>query len=648
MDLRKKKMVSRYSLETRLIEDDRSFDLACVRSAVEFVNRVPDAEAVQAFAWLPKVLLRRAQRFQIPVSNVASTIRSSGIEKEEEIAHFFAVGVTLAQTRYKELAMAEAESDPKRREWALSYRKEEDEWLDMSLKSLPIYERVRFVDGRVLRVSLPMLRDVSTCVAFALLVIVENRWALECGGAVMARTRPTGIGLSKIGWTKRDASDAEHGGSFVPSSMRTLSISANGERDRPKNPSKQRGVSPQEAEMAIVRAPMKADPSGKCSRWRVILYNPATHKQEWHTIAGTLKQAKTFERAQQRRIGSGTYVPKIERRTFAEVAAMFLKEPEARARRPGTMGVYESVLRRHLIPEFGAREVGTIRRSDMADHFEAMRAKGSTVQTINRTLRTAKAVLFFAMERELVERNVLQRFRPFEGGKDERHVQRGAFSEAQLQALLAATLPSERALIGLLALSGLRPGEAYALDWSAIDLEAGNLRVLRSWDHRGKTFVPPKTKAGERMVPLSGWLAAELQAHSERTGGSGLVFATRNGRPLNPSNVRRDIWLPLTKRASVPAFDLYSLRHTFASLGRTAGESAFNVARMMGHARSTLVNTVYAHTMQSGMASVAENVTARALGVKPQLRVIEGRKPRDVREPLDEATPHDQKNVASV
>jgi len=32
----------------------------------------------------------------------------------------------------------------------------------------------------------------------------------------------------------------------------------------------------------------------------------------------------------------------------------------------------------------------------------------------------------------------------------------------------------------------------------------------------------------------------------------------------------------------------------------------------MGHAKSTLVDQVYAHSMQSGMASVAENVTARA------------------------------------
>jgi hypothetical protein len=82
---------------------------------------------------------------------------------------------------------------------------------------------------------------------------------------------------------------------------------------------------------------------------------------------------------------------------------------------------------------------------------------------------------------------------------------------------------------------------------------------------------------------------------------------------------------------------MYSLRHTFASLGRVAGESAFNVSRMMGHSRSTPVDQVYARSMQSGLASAAESVTARALGMKPQLRVIDGGIPRDVREPLDRA-----------
>jgi hypothetical protein len=82
---------------------------------------------------------------------------------------------------------------------------------------------------------------------------------------------------------------------------------------------------------------------------------------------------------------------------------------------------------------------------------------------------------------------------------------------------------------------------------------------------------------------------------------------------------------------------MYSLRHTFASPGRVAGESAFNVSRMMGHSRSTLVDQVYAHSLQSGMASVAERVTSRALGEQPKLRVIDGGQPA-VRQPLETAS----------
>jgi hypothetical protein len=40
------------------------------------------------------------------------------------------------------------------------------------------------------------------------------------------------------------------------------------------------------------------------------------------------------------------------------------------------------------------------------------------------------------------------------------------------------------------------------------------------------------------------------------------------------------------------------------------------------------------------MASVAERVTARALGEQPILRVIDGKAP-DVRQPLDEIAPSD-------
>ena len=68
----------------------------------------------------------------------------------------------------------------------------------------------------------------------------------------------------------------------------------------------------------------------------------------------------------------------------------------------------------------------------------------------------------------------------------------------------------------------------------------------------------------------------------------------------------------------------------------------------MGHSRSTLVDAVYAHSLASGMAGVAERVAGRVFDcVKPQLRVIEGGVSPDVRQPLDESAPEAKHSAIS-
>lgn len=62
-------------------------------------------------------------------------------------------------------------------------------------------------------------------------------------------------------------------------------------------------------------------------------------------------------------------------------------------------------------------------------------------------------------------------------------------------------------------------------------------------------------------------------------------------------------------------------------------------------ARYGLVTVVPIST--TGRSRLEESVAARALGVKPQLRVIEGGSSRDVRQPLDEGSVETQMNVAS-
>jgi integrase len=158
-------------------------------------------------------------------------------------------------------------------------------------------------------------------------------------------------------------------------------------------------------------------------------------------------------------------------------------------------------------------------------------------------------------------------------------------------------------------------------------------------------FYAPKTEAGRRTVPISAWLATVLREHRVNSGGTGLVFPSSAGTPLNKANVRKRVWMPLLARAEVRYRDMYSLRWTFVSLARASGEAAFNVSRMIGQARSVIVDTIYAHTVDSGLAGISESVSDR-VGLNrtpqpeppnptprtgpPRLRVIHGG--RDIRE----------------
>jgi len=126
--------------------------------------------------------------------------------------------------------------------------------------------------------------------------------------------------------------------------------------------------------------------------------------------------------------------------------------------------------------------------------------------------------------------------------------------------------------------------------------------------------------------------------------------------------------MPLLERAQVRYRDIYSLRWTFVSLARASGEAAFNVSRVIGHARSTIVDTIYAHTVDSALAGVSESVSERvgltlpeppapsALSAPrrpPSLRVIDGgrgaagKNQRDIRKTIENARPRTGKEGTS-
>src|SRR5262245_8418161 len=111
----------------------------------------------------------------------------------------------------------------------------------------------------------------------------------------------------------------------------------------------------------------------------------------------------------------------------------------------------------------------------------------------------------------------------------------------------------------------------------------------------------------ERVVDMSLDLARILRDHLAwlRTetlkrgwGEAEWLFPNEVGRPMDEAKVSR-IFRLVIKRAGLPSFRLYDLRHTFASLLLAAGAPLTYVAAQLGHANPTTTLRFYARWIPS-------------------------------------------------
>jgi len=147
--------------------------------------------------------------------------------------------------------------------------------------------------------------------------------------------------------------------------------------------------------------------------------------------------------------------------------------------------------------------------------------------------------------------------------------------------------------------SGLRIGEASAVTWSALELDAGTVEVrgtvvqLRG---RGLVLMPTtKSSAGMRMLALPSWCVQMLRDRAElRSAGSidDPVFPAPKGGLRDPSNTQADLRDSL-EWCGLPWVTSHVFRKTTATLLDDAGLSARAIAYQLGHAQPSITQNVY-------------------------------------------------------
>jgi integrase len=175
-----------------------------------------------------------------------------------------------------------------------------------------------------------------------------------------------------------------------------------------------------------------------------------------------------------------------------------------------------------------------------------------------------------------------------------------ALSRAQLHAFLSITPADYRVLFHVLASTGLRISEAIGLqrrDFHLDDAEP-HLRVRRAIV-RGREDSP-KSQNGRRKVALPADLVALLRTHLSGLNDDGpeaVAFPNRNGKPLDPDNLRHRILKPLMEEVGAPWAAFHALRHTYASIQLAEGVSIVQLSRAMGHASAAFTLDRYVHLL---------------------------------------------------
>ncbi|MEO7359278.1 MAG: site-specific integrase, partial [Gemmatimonadaceae bacterium] len=155
--------------------------------------------------------------------------------------------------------------------------------------------------------------------------------------------------------------------------------------------------------------------------------------------------------------------------------------------------------------------------------------------------------------------------------------------------------------------TGMRTGEINGLKWKYVDFERG-LILVRETFSAGESEENAKNETSLRDIPMLPIVREALEAHgASRNPDSEYVFCSRTGEPIDAHNFANRIWYPLLRYVELDKRRPYQTRHTTATLMLASGENPEWIAKLMGHANTQMLFTVYSRfvpnlTRQDGHA----------------------------------------------
>lgn len=301
------------------------------------------------------------------------------------------------------------------------------------------------------------------------------------------------------------------------------------------------------------------------------------------------------------------------------VGELWRRARDARRRELASRRRDESHWRVHVAPRWGSTPAGAIMRPDVNTWVIELERAKTGAWTIRGAVGVLRGLLDHAVDARLIRAN------PAIGVRLPRppaHLDRVlAPKEDQRLLDVLPDRPDARLLVELLLYCGLRWEEAGGLDREHVQLRHALLDIGPVLERNGRIRPYPKSRAGERSVPVDREVWPRVRARALATPPGGLIV----GGPLDYSNWYHRTWRPALAAAELDdPVTPHDLRHTYGTRLAEAGVPPHEIMALMGHSSLRAVQR-YLHAGDARFARARAAIqSGRASGERQEaLRPVE-------------------------
>lgn len=290
---------------------------------------------------------------------------------------------------------------------------------------------------------------------------------------------------------------------------------------------------------------------------------------------------------------------------FAEFAKIWMNEMQAQWRKSHSEGV-DLVLNKHVLPEFGGKELGQITKAEILE----FRSKIANIKKKNGDLLSPTRINHIITPLRMILNEAANRYdfsSPYHGIKSLKLPKTDVepFTIDEVGLIINTVRADFKNYYIVRFFTGMRTSEVDGLQWQFIDFERRQILVRQALV-RGE-LVYTKNDGSFRAIDMSQMVFDALQEQKKATGDKQFVFCNTQGNALYHHNVCLRVWHPLLRHLGLRKRRPYQSRHTAATLWLASGESPEWIARQMGHSTTEMLFRVYSRfvpnlTRQDGSA----------------------------------------------